>query len=231
MSSRKPLFSSNRKPIYGKNRKPVYADGVIADPGWYGDDDEDPETPPVYLPPGDHDDDPSTPPVEWTDPDDDPATPPVPSAPGEITSLGAITIVVSWSDFPDLDICVGFTGTTGVGWDVVPGTSAEMSALEWVSADNTTYGPEVVSVKVKPMMHVGCGFNVPASGYASYDVLIRADWFTPGATGGSCKITALYGSMSDTVIINDLGNCYPDQATSLVATLRFAPQANTLAFV
>ena len=141
-----------------------------------------------------------------------------------------INIVFEWTAYPDLDVAVGFTGETGVGWRVHAGSTAEMAALDWVSWDNTTYGPELVDVDVALMISGECGKgNDGTNDY--YDIRIAAGWYTSGATGESCIIRAIYGAYTDEVTITGLVNNGGKPTNTHVATLRWTPATSTLEFI
>ena len=141
-----------------------------------------------------------------------------------------INIVFEWTAYPDLDVAVGFTGETGVGWTVPAGSTAEMAALNWVSGDNTAYGPELVDVDVALMISGECGKgNDGTNDY--YDIRIAAGWYTSGATGESCIIRAIYGAYTDKVTITGLVNNGGSAADTHVATLRWTPATSTLEFI
>lgn len=141
-----------------------------------------------------------------------------------------INIVVEWTAYPDLDVAIGFTAATGVGWDVTVGSAAEMAALDWESGDNTAYGPEWVYVDVALMISGACGEgNDGTNDY--YDIRIAAGWYTSGATGASCVIRGIYGAHSDETTISSLVNNNGGQATEHVTTLRWTPATSTLEFV
>lgn len=141
---------------------------------------------------------------------------------------GRINIVIEWSAYPDLDIAVGFTGATGVGWHVPEGSAAEMAAMAW-SDDNVEYGPEWVYVDVDLMISGECGKgNDGTNDY--YEIRIAAGWYTTGATGGNCIVRAIYGAHADTITSGSLTNNLLGPAESHIATLRWTPATGTLAF-
>lgn len=145
-----------------------------------------------------------------------------------IIKAGLINIIVEWSAYPDLDITVGFTGSTGVGWpsNRRPGTTAEMDALSW-SNDNTNFGPEWVYVDVDLMEENNLGKgNDGTNDY--YEIRIAAGWYTTDATGASCIIRTIYGIHTDSTTIYGLVNNDGGPATSHVATVRWTPATETL---
>lgn len=147
-----------------------------------------------------------------------------------VIDSGKINLLVSWSAYPDLDIAVGFSGSTGVGWSVPAGSAAEMAALDWASSDNTNFGPEWVYVDVSLMIFGNCGKgNDGTNDY--YEIRVAAGWYTAGATGGGCTIRAIYGALSDTATVFGLPNNNRHAASNHVATLRWTPATSTLAFV
>lgn len=145
-----------------------------------------------------------------------------------------LKIRVSWSAYPDLDIAVGFTGSTGVGWFVPAGTAAEMAALYWSSNDNTSGGPESVYVII-PMLG-GTG-RVPAtgvdgSGNPYYDVRIAAGWFTTDATGSYCMIDSWLGATHiGPYASGSLPNNLHGPATNHVVSIRVTPATSAIEFV
>lgn len=147
-----------------------------------------------------------------------------------VIKAGLINIIVKWSAYPDLDIAVGFTGATGVGWSVTAGTASEMAALSWASGDDVSYGPEWVYVDVNKMIDGNCGKgNDGTNDY--YDIRVAAGWYTTDATGASCIVRAIYGSHGDTTTITGLGNNDRGPATSHVATVRWTPATETLTII
>lgn len=147
-----------------------------------------------------------------------------------IIDSAKINIIVEWSAYPDLDIAIGFTGSTGVGWRVPAGSAAEMAALQWDSGDNVQYGPEWVYVDIDKMVLGACGQGNDGT-HDYYDIRIAAGWYTSDATGGSCVIRGIYGAESDETIITGLNNNNGGPATDHVATLRWTPATSTLAFI
>lgn len=141
-----------------------------------------------------------------------------------------INIIVEWTAYEDLDIAIGFTAETGVGWSVTAGSTAEMAALDWDSGDNTAYGPEWVYIDVALMTSGDCGKgNDGTNDY--YDIRIAAGWYTTDATGSTCIIRAIYGAISDETTISGLINNNKGAASSHVTTLRWTPATSTLEFV
>lgn len=152
-------------------------------------------------------------------------------ADGGVIPIGSIYIEVAWSAYPDLDIAVGYTGSTGVGWNVTAGTSAEMSTLYWITSDNTQYGPERVRIDAGQMTNLGCGrHNDGTNDY--YEIRINVGWYTSGATGEGCWVTATFDGLSVGPFgIAGLPNNNGGQATWLGAVLRWTPATGAFVLI
>jgi len=129
--------------------------------------------------------------------------------------IQTIKITISWGA-DDLDIAIGYTGLSGVGWNVPAGSAGEMGTLSWYG-DNVTGGPEIVIVNAEKMIADNIGWNSSAN---SWDIRIHAGWYTYDKSGESCTVTAEGMGTVASLVTGGLPNNNQGPATNLVAYLR-----------
>jgi hypothetical protein len=110
--------------------------------------------------------------------------------PGETNPFGTLELVFSWpSGMNDLDIGVTFEGET-VGF----GYAASATWMEW-SSDNTTTGPETVTVDLAQAWEDGVIVDFA-------NILAVADWYPPAGGSGPATVQVTYTPAVGAPVVN-----------------------------